>query len=225
MFYILFFVVLLLLFIFGYSALDFRGKLTGMATGTGTVTLTQAGSAGITISDSAIAFGSGYYQGNGTCSAGNTFSTLDSNLTYGNSGSNPLPFGSVYCWVNTTAVSNSDSHLLVNSGSTIVNVSAYSDQKDANTLFCGSSSCALSTTVARVQLLSYSSESLSCGTGVTAGYENLLTSSTNATVGICDTLDFADATDSVVVYANFSVPKDAAAGAKTLTITYTATAV
>ena len=189
---------------------------------TSTVTVTQSGTAGIILTDSAIAFGSGYY--NATCTTG--YSTLDSNLTYGN-GTLPSILGAAapYCWVNTTAtlVSARDSHTLQNNGSVKVNVSASSNQLDAETFFCGASRCPL-TAIAEVSLLSNQSEVSSCSTTLTGGYEDILTQNTNATVGLCDALDFQDTSDTILVFVNMTVPRDATASAKTLTITYEALA-
>ncbi|MDP3728165.1 MAG: hypothetical protein Q8R18_01790 [bacterium] len=197
---------------------DYTGKVTGV----GTSTVTQAGAAGITVTDVGIAFGSGYY--NATCT-GNTFATLDSNLTYGDgSGTSVYGQAAPYCWVNTTAIlggTGRDNHTLQNNGSVMVNVSAIAD-KHAEDWLCGGN-CPF-TDFAKVALLSYNGESGSCAaaSNLTVGYENSTTNSLNITVGICDRLDYVDTSDSIIIFVNVSIPKDATAGAKTLTITYEA---
>ena len=112
-----------------------------------------------------------------------------------------------------------------------VNVSAYADQLDAETLFCGAagpSGCPF-TSNAKVELLSNNNAAGSCAFvngafQTTTGFETLLTDTTNATVGLCDNLDFETSNQTIRVYARVTVPKDATASAKTLTLTYQALA-
>ncbi len=199
--------------------ITFTGRVTDS---TSTVTLTQAGSAGITMADAAIAFGSGYY--NSSCTTGG--SELDSNKTYGGSGTNDQRI-TPQCWINTTTLFSNvdDSHAIRNNGSVKVNLSAYGDKLDGETLFCGSAGGCPFTTVAGVSLLSENGETSSCTSTLTTGFEVLMTQDTNLTVGLCDALDFQDTSDEIEVSTKITVPKDATAGAKTLTITYQAAAV
>ncbi len=228
----LFFIVIAFLFSLGgifldYALVDdisFPGfSFTGKVTGTGTATVTQAGAAGITVIDTSIAFGSGYY--NATCST--HYATLDSNLTYGN-GSAGSVYGSAipYCWVNMTPLlgTGRDGHSLQNNGSVIVNVSAIANQHGEDWL-CGGN-CPF-TSLAGMQLLSYNSEDASCAdtSNLTVGYNVATTANSNVTVGICDRLSYVDSNDSLTVYVNATIPKDATAGDKTLTITYEALAI
>lgn len=197
--------------------LEVTGRVTDSVS---SVTLTQAGAAGLTLTDSAVAYGSGYF--NATCTGAWGYSTLDSNLTYGNGTGSVYGAISPYCWVNTTAILTArDAHVIQNNGSVKVNLSATSSNAnpEAETLFCGGSGCPF-TSVAAVKMLSYNNEVGSCATGLTSGYENLLTASANATVGLCDALDFMDSNDTIEVYFNLTVPRDAIATAKTLTVVY-----
>ena len=175
--------------------------VTGKVTGTGTATLTDSGSAAITISDATVAFGSGYYEGNGTCQGSpvQDFATLDSNISYGNGNTvgQPNPDSSVYCWHNTTTfMSARDPFSVVNGGSTLLNVSAIADQNGEDWL-CGGSvqgspgNCPF-TNSAAAQLLSKTpgGESLSCAgpANLTTGYETAVSPTANVTIGICDSL-------------------------------------
>ncbi|MBS3162310.1 hypothetical protein J4467_00105 [Candidatus Woesearchaeota archaeon] len=191
--------------------------ITGLVTGEGTVTLSNAGVAGLYFEGNNLSFGSGYFNGTGDCSY-KLYSTLDTN----NSASRNSDLGvDPNCWVNTTEFLNgntSRSFSLVNNGSVAVNVSAIADQNGEDWL-CGGN-CQL-TAVAGLSLYSYNLESDSC-TGLTDGFENLITSDAIFTVGLCDSLDFVDISDSLNVYINASIPKDTTAGAKSLTITFQA---
>ena len=204
---------------FSIPGLSFTGKVTG----TGTATVTQSGAAGITIVDSSVAFGSGYY--NATCTT--NYATLDSNLTYGDGGAGSV-YGSAtpYCWVNTTAIlggTGRDAHSLQNNGSVIVNVSAIANLHGEDWL-CGGN-CPF-TSSAGMQLLSYDNEAASCAdiSNLTSGYATATSANSNVTVGICDRLGYVDSNDTLNVYVNATIPKDATSGAKTLTITYEALA-
>ncbi len=196
--------------------------LTGKVTGSGTITLTQAGTAGVTLDTNAVAFGSGYFNASGSCGV-LSYSSLDSNNSalrnYNDLGAPPI------CWINTTSFLggvNRSGFVLVNNGSVGVNVSAIAD-KDGEDWLCAGN-CPL-TNVAALSLLSNNTESSSCATGLTTGFESMVEASTNVTVGLCDNLDFADSSDSMVVYVNASIPKDTISGAKTLTIIFQALAV
>ena len=211
--------------------------ITGKVTGTGTATLTDSGTAGITISDSNVDYGSGYYQGNGTCAGSpvQDYATLDSNITYGNGNTlyQPDPGNSAYCWVNTTAfMGTRDRMTIINSGNTLLNVSAIADQNGEDWL-CGGSvqgspgNCAFTNSAALYMWsIAPGNESLSCGGGVyannTVGYEQAVGPTTNVTVGLCDNLNYQDAGDTINIFFNASIPKDATvtSSAKTLTITY-----
>ncbi len=232
---ILFLLVVTILFSLGgivlnYSLLSslhsppvyFTGRVTDSSS---TVTLTQSGTAGITLTDSAIAFGSGYY--NSSCILG--ISTLESNHTFGGLGPDD-PRAAPACWINTSAtLPATDFHIIQNNGSVKVNISAYSNQQDAETLFCGAAGptgCPLSV-LSAVHLMSTNDEGSSCGAGLTSGFLSglLLTQSSNFTVGLCNSLDFQDSSDTIDVYVKVLVPRDATSGTKTLTIMYQALAI
>ncbi len=204
--------------------LSVTGRVTDSSS---TVTLTQSGTAGITLTDAAIAFGSGYY--NASCTSGKA--DLQSNRSYV---SNSDAGASPTCWINTTAfLPVADFHTIQNNGSVKVNVTAYPDKLDAEQFFCSGpqpNGCPL-TNNAAVNTMSVNNEANSCqNSDLDGGFSdpnNLLTSNVqgNSTINICRNLDFADASDSIDVYYDFTVPKDATAGAKTLTVTYQALAI
>ena len=192
-------------------------SLTGRVTGSGTVTLTQAGAAGLFLSDSSVSFGSGYLNVSGDC-AGLFAANLDSNNSAGlNVNLKNFPL----CWINTTEFlsgSYVDSFNISNNGTVNVNVSAIAD-KDGEDWLCGGN-CSF-TNLAALSLLSINQEASSC-TGLTEGYESLIGPATNVTVGLCNNLDYSDSSDSIAIYVNTTIPKDTTSGAKTLTITFQA---
>ena len=203
-----------LLFTLSFSVLSFS------VTDTATATMTQSGAAGITIVDSTIAFGSGYF--NASCTS--SYATLDSNLTYGDgTGTSVLSSASPYCWINTTATlggAGRNWHTLLNNGTVAVNISVIASLHGEDWL-CGGN-CPF-TSSAAVQFLSYNNESSSCN-GFTSGYESGVTANANVTIGICNSMDYQDSSDTVDVFLNISIPKDATSGEKILTITYEALA-
>src|SRR3989344_508173 len=192
-------IIVLSFFFLLASAFLFFGNMyfpyTGMVTDTGTVSVTSAGAAGISITDPDIAFGSGYY--NATCTTG--YAVLDSNLTYSD-GSVGTVYAAAhpYCWINTSAILNGeirDPHTIENNGSSIVNVSAIANLH-AEDFLCGGN-CPF-TNFALVEYFSVNNEINSC-TGATSGYEAGMTFNTNVTIGICDRLDSQDSMDAVNV--------------------------
>lgn len=200
--------------------LSVTGRVTDSSS---TVTLTQSGTAGITLTDNAIAFGSGYY--NASCTQGG--SLLESNLSHGVNTAGAFPT----CWINTTAfLPVPDFHTIQNNGSVKVNVSAYGNQQDADSFYCGSpgpNGCPLTSgNGARIRLMSLDNEAGSCLVGLTGyNYKQFIDESANYTTGLCNGLDFSDASDSIDVYVRLNFPRDATAGLKTLTITYQALAI
>jgi hypothetical protein len=185
--------------------------ITGKATDTGTTTTTLGGSAGITMVDSSIAFGSGYY--NASCTQG--YADIES-ATYTKN-----------CWINTTTwLSAEDNHVIRNSGTTLLNVTLDSDKTSGEALFCSGDGGCLSTNTAGVKYKSANSEVDSCNTETTGSYTDVLTYSgePSSTLLVCNNLNYEDENDEVKVCYEFLVPADATSGEKTLTITYTGTA-
>lgn len=195
------------LFFFPFIHAPARG-FTAHATSGGTVTLTQAGSAGISVGDDMIAFGSGKYVS--SCSL--SYALLNSNA-------------SKSCWDNTTAfMSSEDVHTITNTGTSVLNLTVSPLLNDAEVLYCGSARGCESTDTGEILVQSNNSENSSCS-GLSTGFEYLATNSSNRSVGVCDVLDFADASDSVKVYVQLHVPQDATPGDKVLTLSYEANTV
>jgi hypothetical protein len=189
-------------------------SVTGKVTDTGTTTTTLAGSAGITMLEGwgDIDFGSGYY--NASCTSGKA--TLDSFTA------------SMDCWINTTAfMTDPDFHTIVNTGTTLLNVTMDSDKTSGEHMFCGSDGGCLSTNNAGVMYRSAGNiEPGSCNDGLVPDWFDVLfyDLKPSSTLDICDSMNYEDENDQVEVYYMFTVPADSTSGAKTLTITYTATA-
>ena len=182
--------------------------LTGEATSPGNITLTTAGTAGISLSDDTIAFGSGYY--NSSCS-----------LSYAEINAN----GSSLCWINVTSFPRTgDSHTLINTGTTVVNITvSLVNISDAEQLFCGNSQACAYSNSSEILIQSVNAEANSCS-GLTNGFESIATNSSNQSIGACDILDFSDDSDSLSIYVALHLPRDASAGNKTLLIDYEASA-
>ncbi|MDP3728161.1 MAG: hypothetical protein Q8R18_01770 [bacterium] len=182
---------------------------TGQVTSTGTISITQAGSAGIGLSDAGIAFGSGYYNSS-SCSLG--YGIINSNTSRS-------------CWANSTVYLNSeDMHVLSNSGTVPVNVTVSSvNLTDAEELFCGAALNCTNSSSAAVLVQSLNNESNSCS-GLTTNFENITTASANASVGVCDILNYADTNDTIQIYIEIHIPNDASTGNKTLFMNYEAVA-
>jgi hypothetical protein len=192
---------------------------TGKVTETGTVNLTGAGLAGLSVSDAAIAVGSGYV--NSTCGG-------DVAILQSDSGEATVsPFAEPYCWINTTAFygTANDFHTIENNGTLTVNVSAIGSTH-AQDLFCGIGSTCLNSSLAEISLVSaQTNEPSSCDAGITpAAGEVIGNNANNFTVGLCDILHYGDNSDRIDIMVNMTVPVGMSSGAKTYTITYEAVA-
>jgi hypothetical protein len=217
--------ILIVVFVWNYLFLEGGNIFTGKATDLGFANVTIASSAGIQVTGG-IVIGSGYF--NATCNS--TASNIDSNHTYdGNylnltlwNATNPAIFP--YCWINTSAIFSGglNNFTLINNGSALINVSVIGNY-DGEDWMCGGS-CSL-TENAAAGILSYNSEGSSCGTGLTSSYESLNGADANNTVGLCDSLDYVDTSDSIKVYMNITIPKDATSGVHNLNLTFQGIAV
>jgi len=192
---------------------------TGKVTGNGVVSITQSGIAGVSLTGVNVSFGSGYYNSTGDCSS-QDYSSLDSNNSAARN--NDLGAASV-CWINTTSFLGGDNRsgfTLVNNGSVNVNISVTAGN-NGETWLCGGD-CPL-TDSAALSVFSSNAEASSCS-GLTTGFEELILPNSVSTVGICDSLNFADSEDSINIYVNASVPKDMTTGEKSLILTFEALA-
>ena len=175
-------------------------RVTGHSVSSGVVTLTKIGVAGIQVADDSISLGSGYVDG---CE----YAIVNSN-------------GTENCWVN-TSVYPIDAHEIVNNGTSVLNITAsLSGFADAEEFFCVTS-CGY-TDNARIGVYSVNDEISSC-VGLTSAAEAIADYSSLSSVGVCDYFDYADSSDSLKVYVELYVPKDASVGNKSFLIDYTAT--
>ncbi len=168
------------------------------------------GVAGIKFDDANISFGGGFY--NASCTTG--FAVINSNTSRS-------------CWINTSEYPTTiDQHRITNSGDIALNVTVRAENlNDAEQLFCGFSQGCSGSASAQIRVKSLNNEANSCGAAnLTTDFETLLTHNTNSTVGICNSLDFTDTSDSIDVQVELQVPHDTTFGTKTLTLVYEAIA-
>jgi len=186
--------------------------LTGAVTDTGSTSLTVQGGVSVSVPDSAIVFPTGYYNASSTTN----FSVLYATGTG----------GATADWINTSgqlAVFN-DFHTIVNNGTTIINITADTNQTDARSFLCGTGNCLITSGVnASVLVVSTDSEVGSCASGTAMGAV-LLSPTAETVTTLCNYLNYDDGSDSLTVYYGLHVPKDVDQGVKSMTITYTAEA-
>ncbi len=190
--------------VYVYTRLESLGRVTE----SGTVSLTTVGTAGISLSDDIISFGSGYY--NGSCFL--PYAQLNSNLSRN-------------CWVNVTTFPGSeDVHVLTNTGNVVVNVTAsLVNTTDAEMFFCNAAQGCNVSLDSEILIQSLNNEDGSC-VGLSTGFEALATNSSNVSVGICDSFDYSDSNDTIKLYLELHVPRDSRIGNKTLYLNYEAIA-
>lgn len=186
-------------------------SLTGLATGTGTSNVTIASTIGVSVVDSLIDFGNGYY--NGACTSG--LATLNGTLM------------NATCWVNTTATGPNNwnpNHVIENTGSGNFELNAStSNPSSAEAWLCANSNCP-GTTGAAFFLYASNNESNACGgTAYAPQLLNDTATMNGNNTQLCSNVNYQDNQDSINVSAQAIVPKDASAGGKVLTVTYTAT--
>jgi len=186
--------------------------LTGSATSdTGTTELNLGANVGLSVVDTAIDWGPGQY--NGICTEG--YATINSDNS------------AATCWLNAdgtgTASAVNDPHTISNEGNSPSKVMVAFADSNAEVFLCNDD-CP-SSAVALVTVKSADSESGSC-TGNTASAYTTLASATGtaATVTLCSNLNTDADADSIEVNYELRVPGDAIAGAKSVTVTYTAEA-
>jgi hypothetical protein len=203
--------------LFGGMMLSISGNdnFTGAAVGTTNVTI--AGTAGITMISGSYNFSSGYY--NDSCTQDYAYVGISAG-----SGDEVND-----CWVNTSVKVTADDnsgHIINNTGTTVINLTADTDQTHAEAYFCGTQGCPF-TNVAQMDMLVLQNEDSSCASGFSPpGYFMVLSSTTeNASIHLCHYLDYEDTNDELQLTFNFTVPKDADQGSKKLTVTYTGTAI
>ncbi len=212
------------------------GVLTGFAvSGTGSASITQSGTAGITMRNQTIAFGSGYFNYT-SCTGSSDFAelwSLNGTLNYTSSTVSQVNTNAT-CWVNTTtfldpSIGSAPSlayHTVENSGSTTINLTAYITYSnttaagEAEDIFCVGG--CNDTTSAAVGLFAYSNESGACASAL--NFTALTYGGGLANQTLCSNLDFTDTSDAMNVFVMMRVPKDVTSGAKSFTVNYQAAA-
>ena len=207
------------------------GVLTGAATeGTGTATITASGTAAITLNTANVTIYSGYY--NTSCSTG--YSTIDTSAVDNNSRGQS-------CWINISGVDNQTAnnkwHEIGNSGTTVVNITAYvtysnttgaTSSYNSTEVLCGSQNCPSGNANAIVRIKASNNESNSCSNALQSGYStyyaSLLNTSGQTNVTLCQSLNFDDNSNELNTYFYIQLPSDADQGTKAFTVTYYATA-
>jgi hypothetical protein len=181
-------------------------------TGTRSFSLNNASHAaasviGITLDDSSITFGSGYYDP--SCST--NYADLNSNT-------------SKNCWVNMTEfMTSEDVHLITNNGTVNANVTArIQGVADAEEVFCGSAQGCTQTNVANITISAADNEAQSCA-GLRSN-QVIMDYQTNNTAAVCNSLGYGDVADQIKTWIRLFIPKDTTSGAKQITIVYEAIA-
>ena len=187
-------------------------SITGFVAGSGITNVTIDSAVGVTVSDSVINFGNGYYSS--ACTSG--FAVLNGTLMNST------------CWRNTTATASNNwdaSHVIENTGTTNFELNAStSNPSSAEGWLCSNSNCPLTTTAA-LFLYSSNNESNSCGGTLFAPQLLNDTATMNGNnTRLCSNMNYQDNQNSLNLTASIIVPKDASPGGKILTVTYTATA-
>jgi|SRR3989344_5450244 len=112
-------------------------------------------------------------------------------------------------WVNTSGLNFTDPMHILNNGTAPANVTLYATNSSA--LFIGGTGPAQNFRAAN-------DEASSCGGTLTSAWTNL----SLVEYIICSNLGYIDASDTLLVYFNLTIPNDAPAGVKTNSITFTA---
>jgi hypothetical protein len=183
--------------------------LSGAATtGSGTTTVTLAGTAAFVLDDSSVDFGSGY-----VLEAVNA--TLDSSVTP----------SSWFGWINTTAPAMPDSMLLNNTGTTPLKVNVSSgNMPHAEAWLCAGSPGSCTTNYATLEVKAANKELNSCTTNgnLASNYQRILGPSSNQSIQLCTEWDYNTPSDSIDVYFQAWVPNDAGTGTHNVRVDFTA---
>ncbi|MBU1111238.1 MAG: hypothetical protein KJ896_00530 [Nanoarchaeota archaeon] len=189
--------------------------LTGAATDSGTATITIQGTADVTVTDAAIAFGTGYV--NASCADGEAWISSDGE------GSG--------CWLNTSGevpAATDDSHTVENNGTTSTTLSVTLSDTDAEAFLCEAVGGCTGSTTAAVYVKAEDGgdgEAGACSSGLNTTYESIATHDATTSQQLCAQFNPEAATDVLEVNYNLTLPPDMPQGLKTGTVTYTATAV
>jgi hypothetical protein len=183
--------------------------LSGAATtGSGTTTVTLAGTAAFVLDDAACNYGSGYV------TEGSAQALLDCQLAV----------TSWVNWTNTTAPTMPDGMLLNNTGTTPLKVNISSgNQPTAEAWLCPNGVCTSNTAQINVKVANKETSSCTASGSIQSAYTNLMTNAANiSSVRLCSEWDYNSPSDTLDVYFQAIVPNDALTGVHNVRVDFTA---
>lgn len=186
-------------------------RLTGAVVDTGTTSVTIAGTAAFAVDVPSVSFGSGYV------TEGSASATLDSSVADCSTWTG---------WTNTTAcpAMSARAMLLNNTGTVPLSVAVDTDKVSAEAWLCEAGSC--TSVSSQLRLKVQNNEAASCtanGALLSDGnYVTILTNAAESGQTLCTEWDYNSGSDSLTVFYEATVPNDAATGAHTVTVTFTA---
>ncbi len=220
-----------------YRIVQLNSFSTQQAESQGSSTIFLVGTAGITMRNQTIAFGSGFFNSSSSnCTGSVDFSelwSLNGTLNYTDSTVSEVNTNAT-CWVNTTTFLDPSIgsapplayHVIENTGDIAVNLTASiqlsngTDAWNAEELFCPGG--CNNTNSAAVALFTYNNESNACSPGGEFNTTFLTANSAILNHSICASFNSFDQADTINVFVMMRVPKDVTSGAKSFTITYAA---
>ncbi len=190
---------------------------------TGTTNLSIEGTATINVAVNGLDFAGGYYDT--TCATGSaTINTSITDVTSGALTSNV----NYTCWINSSTLNATDGHLVINNGSSTINLNMSTNTTDAEMFYCGTAQGCTGSTAAKVEVtMSVGEDSIdaSCTGGRNTTLVQLLGNDTNSSTSyqLCGVLEASDSNDEIGIDFKLTIPSDATNGDKSLMVTYTAT--
>jgi len=166
-------------------------------------TTTTVCSAGITVTDDSIDFGSGYVWANATSAI------LDSSNSGVTNGS----------WKGVE-----DRITIENTGTCVMKVTVAMDSADAEAFLCGTGDCP-NTATAKVEVEIDMVVGVACTSGLQNTYTTLADANGKNTVTLCGEMSYGSGNDQMLMSMRLTIPYDARTGSKSETLTFTGTAV
>ncbi len=203
------------------SFLSFGDILSGAATGT--TNLSIEGTATINVAINGLDFGGGYYDT--TCDT--SIATINTTITDVTDGELTTSINYT-CWINSSTLNASYGHLIINNGTSTVNLNVSTNTTDAEMFYCGTAQGCAGSTDALVEvamLVGELSLAASCSGTANSSLVPILGNDSNGSTNyqICSIFEAEDSRDELGIDFKLTIPSDATNGDKTLMITYTAT--
>ena len=172
--------------------------LSGAATtGSGTTSVTLAGTAAFVLDDAACNYGSGYV------TEGSAQALLDCSVAV----------TSWVNWTNTTAPTMPDSMVLNNTGTTPLWVTVNATSlANAEAWLCQNSACTSNTAQIDVKAANKEASSCTANGNLLSTYTPVLTTTSRFGRNICQEMDYNSPSDTIDVYFQAVIPNDAATG-------------